>query len=267
MEDFKLSDALPSTSGWNDDDMGCDSHGSNMEMVPHVTKLDEELKLVVYQNPPTLRGVATLLLVTNKLRKCLTDQSKQLTESDLCRMIVDCVIQKDVAQRVESCCKDQKTRPFNRCGSWECNLTDNERKDIICTTISSNLKLHAVTLKGGNSNHKVTFKLVSYASSGFGRTVVLSVSKHKLFISCSMNGDRPELYLEKCESSDLNVISEETNMDRFLFYLEETGIDVNRFESVKFPGWFISTSYEREDQPLELCQVDTAQRVTAFKMK
>lgn len=72
---------------------------------------------------------------------------------------------------------------------------------------------------------------------------------------------------QKCESSDLNVISEETNMDRFLFYLEETGIDVNRFESVKFPGWFISTSYEREDQPLELCQVDTAQRVTAFKMK
>lgn len=43
---------------------------------------------------------------------------------------------------------------FKRLRSWECNLTDDENKDIVCTT--KDLKLESVTLKGGNGNHKGT---------------------------------------------------------------------------------------------------------------
>lgn len=41
---------------------------------------------------------------------------------------------------------------FERINSLECTLTDNSQKDIICT--SEDLKLQAVTLKGGNCSHK-----------------------------------------------------------------------------------------------------------------
>uniref|UniRef100_A0A4W6ESS2 Interleukin-1 n=1 Tax=Lates calcarifer TaxID=8187 RepID=A0A4W6ESS2_LATCA len=141
----------------------------------------------------------------------------------------------------------------------ECTLTDNSQKDIICT--SEDLKLQAVTLKGGNC---MNFKLVQYISPNDGQTVVLSIRNHNFYISCSMTGDKAELNLEVKITHDLRS---DPDMKRFLFFNREgPEICLHTFESVKYRGWFISTAYEKENEPLEMCRVDSAYRLTKFKI-
>lgn len=55
-------------------------------------------------------------------------------------------------------------------------------------------------------------------------------------------------------------------MDRFLFHGTIKGISESKFESVNCPGWYISTSSEAENQPLEMCEPDSASRVISFKI-
>lgn len=67
--------------------------------------------------------------------------------------------------------------------------------------------------------------------------------------------------------SELQKISSEKNMDRFLFNKTTTGASMTMFESVSCPGWYISTSSEEEDQPVEMCQADSAAtRLTNFNI-
>lgn len=42
-------------------------------------------------------------------------------------------------------------------------------------------------------------------------------------------------------------------MERFLFFRNGTGDSLNTFESVKYPGWFITTSKE-DYKPVQMCK-------------
>ncbi|AWP00620.1 Interleukin 1 beta like 1 [Scophthalmus maximus] len=257
------------------------------EVHSEIVKLDAGLDLVVSRNPYTMKGVATLLLAANRLKGPLTREGRELRDDELCQRIVDSVIESECCQRTVLggtriiACSFQMRFPtiietaensstgrgriiFKRLRSWECNLTDDENKDIVCTT--KDLKLESVTLKGGNGNHKVTFKLGTYFSPGVGQTVVLSIINHNLYISCTMNGNKAEMKLEKCSADQLKSITADGNMDRFLFYNKQRGMNGYMFESVMCSGWFISTSYEKENHPVEMCKVDTACRVFTFSI-
>uniref|UniRef100_A0A4W6EUV7 Interleukin-1 n=1 Tax=Lates calcarifer TaxID=8187 RepID=A0A4W6EUV7_LATCA len=218
-------------------------------------KLEEGLELVVSHNPRTMQGVATLLLAVNRMKNSQTLNGQELSNSEICRAIMDSV-------GVKISATGERRFVFERINSLECTLTDNSQKDIICT--SEDLKLQAVTLKGGNCSHKVNFKLVQYISPNDGQTVVLSIRNHNFYISCSMTGDKAELNLEKCSEEDLRS---DPDMKRFLFFNREgPEICLHTFESVKYRGWFISTAYEKENEPLEMCRVDSAYRLTKFKI-
>uniref|UniRef100_A0A3B4VPG1 Interleukin-1 n=2 Tax=Seriola dumerili TaxID=41447 RepID=A0A3B4VPG1_SERDU len=228
-----------------------------------IIKLDTGLNLEISCNPKTMKSVATLLMAVNRMKKTPTHSSWELRGDELCRVIMDSLVDETVVKTVADATTGQRSIKFVRVQSEECTLSDTHKKDIICT--SEDFKLQAVTLKGGYGDRKVNFKLVKYISCGAGQTFVLSIknaNNHKLYLSCVMNSDNAELHLEKCSEDD---ISSSNDMDRFLFDKKLTGISLTRFESVKYPGWFISTS-ESENQPLELCQTDSAQRVTYFKV-
>ncbi|MEQ2179411.1 hypothetical protein GOODEAATRI_024661 [Goodea atripinnis] len=60
-------------------------------------------------------------------------------------------------------------------------------------------------------------------------------------------------------------ISKDQNMDRFLFIKSPSALSLTTFESVKYRGWFISTSSKDSDQTVEMCQAAVPGRVTSFK--
>ncbi|KAG7498575.1 interleukin-1 beta-like [Solea senegalensis] len=264
MSNFDLSEALESPLDWTAEKTEDKSCCSDMECDPdEIFKLNVDLELVVSQNPLPMHRVVSLLLRANKIKKYLQRKGRGLSDDQLCTMIMNS-IEKTVVERVGTSSFPSGRRiTLNRLRSWECFLTDREKKDIVCTAASTPVELCAATLKGGNHSHKVTFKMASY--SGSEMTVALSLIKQKLYISCTMIDDKAVLRLEECDEEDLKAISNESDMERFLFHVK--GVDGTRFESVKCRGWFISTSYEKELQPLEMCQVDAVNRETAFSMK
>ncbi|XP_060936329.1 interleukin-1 beta [Limanda limanda] len=257
--DFHLSQALPSPL--ESEERVFEPCCFDMkEVQDEIFTLEEGLSLKISKKTHSMKAVATLVLAGNRMEKFLSRKGR--TDSECCRMIMDSVIETTIVKKVETCCTGERRLVFQRLMSRECNLTDNENKDIVCT--AHDFKLTALTLNAANFNHKVTFKIGTYGSPGVGQTVVLSIINHNLYISCTMNGDKAELQLEKCSAEDLKVICKDGTKDRFLFYSKESEINAKTFESVLCHGWFISTSYEQEEKPVEMCKVDSAQRVTAF---
>ncbi|XP_062268962.1 interleukin-1 beta [Platichthys flesus] len=259
--DFDLSQALPSPleSDVREFDSGC---FDMKDVQGEIITLEEGLSLKISKKHHSMKAVATLVLAANRMEKFLSLKGK--SDSECCRMIMDSVIETTIVKKVEINSSGERRLVFQRLRSVECNLTDNENKDIVCT--AHDFKLTAITLNAANFNHKVTFKIGTYGSPGVGQTVVMSIINHNLYISCTKNGDKAELKLEKCSAEDLKVICKDGTQDRFLFYSRESEINVKTFESVLCRGWFISTSYEQEEKPLEMCKVDSACRVTLFNL-
>ncbi|XP_049909858.1 interleukin-1 beta isoform X1 [Epinephelus moara] len=269
MCDFDPSQALDDSC--EVDATGFESSCFNMtDLRDEIFKLDEGLDVVVSHNPRTLRSVAYLLLGVNRMQKSLTQCGRELSDDELCCAIMDSLVTETVVERTASSATTSASaeakRVYERVNSGnQCTLLDLYRKHIVLT--SEECQLLAVTLKGGNCERKVNFKLARYISSIIkpdeSLTVLLSL-KSNLHISCSMKDDKAVLTLEECSKEDLKSISEDGDMDRFLFFKRTKGMCENMFESVKYRGWFISTS-DAENQPVELCKVDAKRHLT-FRM-
>ncbi|XP_030598918.1 interleukin-1 beta [Archocentrus centrarchus] len=256
MCDFDLSQALDCSPESHEERF--ESSCFDMEDVKsEIFRLNEDLDLMVSHNRKTMQSVALLVLGVNRMKKPLNLHSRKLSDYDVVN-IMDSVVEETVWNPLE----EAKRKHFLRANSEkECTLCDHWQKDLV---LSGDLQLQAITLKGGNYQHKVNFKMSRYNSSsvtpGDGLTVVLSININ-LHISCRKKDDNVVLTLEKYDGD----ISTDGDMERFLFYKKTTGISMTTFESVKFRGWFISTS-EYENQPVELCKVDTASRLTCFRV-
>uniref|UniRef100_A0A3B4Y7M3 Interleukin-1 beta n=1 Tax=Seriola lalandi dorsalis TaxID=1841481 RepID=A0A3B4Y7M3_SERLL len=201
----------------------------------------------------TMKSVATLVMAVNRMKKSPT-QSSHLAPF-LLTNVSFLVSTETVVKTVADATTGQRSIKFVRARSEECTLSDTQKKDIICTP--GDLKLQAVTLKGGYADRKVNFKLVKYISIGAGQTFVLSIKNDH---SHKINTRHFSLSWQECSEDDIR-----NDMDRFLFEKKLSGKSQTSFESVKHRGWFISTS-ESENQPVELCQIDSAQRVTSFNV-
>ncbi|XP_037607763.1 interleukin-1 beta [Sebastes umbrosus] len=261
MCDFNLSDALDSSSDL--DQVSCD----NMTDVKDETffRLNEGLNLVVSHDFTTLRSCAYLLLAVNKMKKALTRCGRELRDEELCSAIMESLVTETIVAATESSSAGVN-KIFLRINSEDrCTLCDTSKKDVVT---SGDLKLQAITLSGGNCERKVTFKLARYMTSSFssGQSVLLSITNTDLHISCSMEDGKAVLKLEECNVQNLKKISDAGNMDRFLFYKSTQGVSLNTFESVKYPGWFISTSGEDERQAVEMCTVDADNRLMCFNI-
>ncbi|XP_068561672.1 interleukin-1 beta [Cebidichthys violaceus] len=257
MSDFDLAQALDSSPD-------C----FNMtEVQEEIIKLDEGLDLVVSHNPKTLKSVTILLMGVNRMNCSLTRCGWGLSDGELCSAIMQSLVTETIITMTERS-STSLMRRFQRISSEEfCTLCDISQKDIV--RASGDIKLQAITLKGGNCERKVSFKVARYlnpsVSPGDALVVLLSITNNQ-HISCCMEDGQAVLKLEECCKQKLQDISADEDMDRFLFYKRTTGISLNSFESVKCSGWFISTSCEAENEPVEMCRVDAARRLTCFKL-
>nr|BCK60959.1 interleukin 1-beta [Sebastiscus marmoratus] len=262
MGDFDLSDALDSSS--DSGETTCESRCLNITDVQDKSffRLNEGLNLVVSHNLATLQSCAYLLLAVNKMKKALTRCGRELRDEELCSAIMESLVTETIVPATESSSAGVK-KIFLRMNSDDrCTLCDTSKKDIVT---SRDLKLQAITLSGGNCDRKVTFKLARYMTDSSGQSVLLSITNTNLHISCSMENGKAVLKLEECSAQNLKRISDDGNMDRFLFYKSTTATSLNSFESVKHPGWFISTC--EGDQPaVEMCTVDATDRLINFNM-
>ncbi|XP_032424766.1 interleukin-1 beta isoform X2 [Xiphophorus hellerii] len=259
MSDFDLADAL---------DCSPDNRAppSDTEDVECDLKLSEDLNLMVTRNRTTMKRVANLVLAVNMLSKSLSLCGRDLSDVALCGAIMDCVVEETVFQEAWNSFSGKPL--FQRCSSvCEVTVSDERQKDLILTT--REMKLQAITLKAGNCDREVNFKMCHYSppSSINSLTVLLSVSKN-LHISCSMEDGKVSLILEQYSQESLNEINQDDGLDRFLFFkMTPPGGSLVSFESVKFRGWFISTSSVDVDPSVEMCQAATSCRVTCFNVK
>ncbi|XP_077944829.1 interleukin-1 beta [Gasterosteus aculeatus] len=261
MCDLDLSEALESSSN----DTGCESRCFNMtEVREEIVRLDEGLELQVSCDPRTLQMVTTVVMAVTRMKRSLGH--RRLSSDALCSAIMESLVTETVVTTTGS----SSMQPFHRVNSEEvCTLSDVSHKDVICP--SGGTILQAMVLKGGHSDRKVSFKLVSFLSPSLsptdGTAVLLSVTNSNRHISCSCEGGTVVLKLEEYDRK-LQEISAQEDTDRFLFFRRTTGVDLNTFESVRYRGWFIGTPDEDHDQvcTVEMCTVDCARRQTCFKI-
>ncbi|XP_023148907.2 interleukin-1 beta-like [Amphiprion ocellaris] len=269
MCDFDLSQALP-CSIESDEEIIEPCCFDTKELQDEIIRLDEGLELEVFRKKRTLQGVANLVLAVNRMKKPPSSCGHELSEDELCSLIMDSVMEETVVKTDRNSSTRGETRvTFERVNSGtQFSLCDSVQKDIVQQ--SGDLKLQAITLKGGQYEHKVNFKMARYVtrcvSAADSQMVLLSITNN-MHVSCTMKDDKPELTLEKCCNDELKKISNDQNMDRFLFFKRASALTLYTFESVKYRGWFISTSSDDERQPVEMCKVDAACRLTSFKIK
>ncbi|XP_037340258.2 interleukin-1 beta [Pungitius pungitius] len=263
MCDLDPSEALESSSDL--DDAGCESRCFNMrEVQEEIIRMDEGLELQVSRDPKTLQMVTTVVMAASRMKRSLGRRG--LSNMALCSGIMESLVTETVVTTTRS----SSMQPFLRVNSEEvCTLSDVSHKDVICG--SGGTILQAMVLKGGHSDHKVSFKLVRFLNPSLSPMdcipVLLSVTNSNRHISCCNEGGKVVLKLEEYDH-ELQNISPREDTDRFLFFRRTTGVDLNTFESVRCRGWFIGTPDEDEGQActVEMCTVDCAHRQTAFKM-
>ncbi|KAM9734737.1 interleukin-1 beta [Menidia menidia] len=258
MADFHLSQAL---EGSPELESSCFDMKDEQ---PETLSIDQNLELVVSRDRRTMRRVASLVLVVNRMIRPSTEGPESLQDFQICSLILDHMVEENIVKTDTNWSAGQKRRRFLPVSSGrQFTLSDLSQKDVILN--SDQFLLQAVTLKAGNCSFKTNFKMSTYVPSPYlrcdGQMVALSLL-NDLYMSCDKAEDRVLLKLEHISKER---IENEEDTERLLFLRRTSGISMNTFESVKYRGWFMSTS--REDQkPLEMCERDSACRITAFKV-
>ncbi|XP_024155398.1 interleukin-1 beta isoform X1 [Oryzias melastigma] len=216
-----------------------------------VFKLDKNLNLIVSYNRTSLKTVANLVMVINKM--------KMPPEADGClSAILEHVVKETVVCNDQNTSSEERRVSFTRTDSMmEFKLADKSQKHIV--HFPEEMKLRAITLKGGYCHLKANFTMSRYnptsCNGNNGKTVLLSITKN-LHLSCTKTDSEVVLNLEECCEEKLKEIKTDEDMDRFLFFKKIEGTSQWCFESVKYRGWFIKTSTEDTNPLVEMCQRD-----------
>ncbi|XP_029025128.1 interleukin-1 beta [Betta splendens] len=254
--DFDLSQALDGPSDLDETELNSRCF-NDVDVQDKVIRIDEGLDLRVSSCKPDMARVVSLMLAVGRWRTW-----SQLSGDELCRTIMQNLVEETVVESPASTCTRQTSASYTRMKSEECTLCDAHQKSVIL----SSGRLEAITLKGDYDDLKVKFSVGRYMSPRDSEptVVVLSIKNSDLHISCSMEGDKAVLSLEECNKETLKQISNESRK-RFLFYKRAQAVSLTTFESVMCSDWFISTSPDGDEQPLEMCN-DEACRLTSFRV-
>lgn len=90
-------------------------------------------------------------------------------------------------------------------------------------------------------------------------SIVLSSDKFNLSIFILFAPQEVE------DKDSLLSISSDSDLVRFLFYKEDSGLNLSTLVSVPHSNWFISTAKEN-NKPVEMC-LESAQRHKTFKIQ
>ncbi|XP_062869891.1 interleukin-1 beta [Trichomycterus rosablanca] len=227
--------------------------------------LHKGIRIELTEQPHSMRQVANIVIALHRLKNIHKTQSADLTHQKLFNVIIENVVEE--CKVMEMYRDSSKTYQMQE-RTVQCTICDHSQKNLVKPKGSS--VLLSVTLKAGNWDHQVWFNLSPYtppySKDTRGLPVCLGIVKSNLYLSCR-NDDKgvPSLFLEEVKDRQtLRTIKEDDDMERFLFYRNGSGESINTFESVKYPGWFISTS-QNDMKQVDMCKekVD-CDRVHAF---
>uniref|UniRef100_A0AAZ3S516 Interleukin-1 n=1 Tax=Oncorhynchus tshawytscha TaxID=74940 RepID=A0AAZ3S516_ONCTS len=230
------------------------------------SKLPQGLDVEISHHPITLRCVANLIIVMERL-----NGGKGFAlgrDESLLNFLLESAV--EVLELESERTEASSRAAFSSKGEYECSVTDSENK---CWVLNEgSMELHAMMLQGGSSYHKVHLNLSTYItpvpSETKARPVALGIKGSNLYLSCITSEGTPTLHLEVNSTTTLKSINHESDMVRFLFYKQDTGVDISTLESAHYRNWFISTALQQDNTKMvNMCQSATPNRFTTFTVQ
>ncbi|XP_058267192.1 interleukin-1 beta-like [Hemibagrus wyckioides] len=201
------------------------------------------IRIEVTKEPLSMRSVANIVIALKRLKHTQHVQSTEFTDQDLFNIFMENVIEESVVINLE--CSESKSYSMQD-KIVQCTICDKSKRALVQKEKPPILL--AITLKGGNEETKAWFNLSAFnppncKENTKGQPVCLGIVKSNLFLSCKLQNEIPFLSIEEVEDKEnLKAIRENDEMERFLFLRKGSGDTLNTFESVRYPGWFITTS-------------------------
>ncbi|CAM4728985.1 unnamed protein product [Leuciscus chuanchicus] len=224
--------------------------------------VDEDFNLEMLRHSSSMKQVVNIIIALKRMKHIKT-KSSEFGEEEVLNIIMDSVIEERRMERVDVTPSYTSTHQM-----WQCNICDQYKKTLVQS--SGSPRLLAVTLRDGAKQYKVDFNLSAYASPratpNSSQPVCLGISQTNLYLACTKpDNSSPHLVLKEVTET-LNTIKVGDQYDNLLFFRKETGVANNTFESVKYPGWFISTDFD-ESKPVEMSQIAPRDRCSIFTLE
>ncbi|XP_056231442.1 interleukin-1 beta-like [Seriola aureovittata] len=231
------------------------------------SKMPKGLDLEISHHPMTMRRVANLIIAMERLKAGTSESvlSTEFRDENLLNIMMENMVE----ERVMFECFSNPPSQFRRTCQHQCSVTDSQQRHLVRDLNS--MELNAVTLQAGSENHKVHLTMSTYlpplpSTEAKARPVALCIKDTNIYLSCHMDGDMPTLNLETVEDkSSLLRISSDSDLVRFLFYTQVSGLNVTTFMSASFPDWYISTA-EEDNKPVDMC-TETDNRYRTFNIR
>lgn len=222
------------------------------------------LDLEITHHPLTMKRVVNLIIATERMKGSQSEHlmGTEFRDENLLNIMLDSIVEE---QTVLECFSAAPTQ-YECTGEHPCKVFDSENKSLV--QVPNSMELHAVMLQGGSESSQVQMNLTTYmhlAPSPDARPVALSIKDTNLYLSCHKEGDEPTLHLEEMDKCTLQNFSSNSDLVRFLFYKQTTGLNLSTLVSVAHSDWYISTA-EEDNKPLEMCQ-ENARRHRTFKFQ
>ncbi|XP_031161397.1 interleukin-1 beta [Sander lucioperca] len=229
------------------------------------SKLPKGLDFEISHHPLTMRRVVNLIVAMEKFKGSSSTSvlSTEFTDENLLNIMLENLVE----EKMVCVCESTPPTQISKIRDQTCSVTDGEKRSLVL--VRNSMELHAVTLQGGTDTTKVHLNMSTYlhpTSSVEGKTVALGIKESpNLYLSCRKDGAEPTLHLEVVEADHLSRISSDSDMVRFLFYKQTTGVNISTLMSVAFPDWYISTA-EQNNKPVEMC-LESANRHRTFNIR
>uniref|UniRef100_A0A672LZ77 Interleukin-1 beta n=1 Tax=Sinocyclocheilus grahami TaxID=75366 RepID=A0A672LZ77_SINGR len=214
--------------------------------------MHEDIKVELHPHPHSMRQVVNIIIAVERLKHIREMSSGKFCEDALLNFILENVIEERLAKPLNETptyCKTSRT--------LQCTVCDKYKKTLVQSNKlgSEPPHLKAVTLSAA----KCPFDISPYTFS----VSFSSIQYVNVCIEFGWFFPRPALE----GSGPLNTIKagDPNGYDSLLFYRKETGTAYNSFESVKYPGWFITTAFD-DWEKVEMYQVPT-NRTTNFTLE
>ncbi|XP_068613306.1 interleukin-1 beta-like [Brachionichthys hirsutus] len=232
--------------------------------VSEMRKMPFGVDLEFTHHPLTMKRVVNLIIAMERFKDSTEESllSTEFRDENLLNMIMEDLVE----ERIMFECFSTPNVEYSRTEEGRYSVTDTEKRSLV--HVPDSMELHAVLLQEGTNNRKVHLNMSTYvhtAPSAGARTVALGIKDTNLYLSCHKQGDEPTLHLESVDDKEtLSTISSDSDLVRFLFYKQDTGLNVSTLVSVPFNNWYISTAVD-DNNSVEMCQ-DDAERYRTFNI-
>ncbi|XP_054466424.1 interleukin-1 beta-like [Anoplopoma fimbria] len=233
-------------------------------------KMPKGMDYEISHHPLTMKHVVNLIVAMERFKGHSHSESLMSTEfrdEDLLNIMLESIVEEEILFERGSAPEPK----ISWTGEQLCSMTDGEKRSLV--QVQSSMELHAVTLQGGAQPRKVLLNMSTYlhpAPSVMGRTVALGIKGTDLYLSCRKDGAEPTLHLETLANKSLLTglgtrIGLDSDLVRFLFYRQDTGVNITTLMSVAQPNWYISTA-QQDNRPLAMC-LESTQHSRIFSIR